>query len=138
MLPNWYVTYIFFTEQLPECYESNRMLKRQHAGHSGNDSFHHYFGLVRDCPQKAPGCLRNPTHLVHCTVEFSSFLSSKLKHPLSPVSAFFSQGPGHSLGSQGKGSTGDRCGQVQPFGDLPPYLLVDDLHQATLLCHQLV
>ena len=39
----------------------------------------------------------------------------------------------HILGSQHEGSTGDGCGQVQSFGNLPPRLLVDYLHQAALL-----
>ena len=35
-----------------------------------------------------------------------------------------------------EGSAGDARGQVQSLGDLPPQLLVDDLHQAALLRHQ--
>lgn len=44
----------------------------------------------------------------------------------------------HLLGAQREGGAGDGCGEVETFGDLPPDLLVDDLHQASLLCHQLV
>lgn len=44
----------------------------------------------------------------------------------------------NSLRAQGEGGAGDGGGQVKAFGDLPPDLLVDDLHQPTLLRHQLV
>ena len=43
-----------------------------------------------------------------------------------------------SLRPEGEGSAGDGGGQVEALGDLPPDLLVDDLHQASLLRHQLV
>ena len=43
---------------------------------------------------------------------------------------------GHLLGAQREGSAGDGRGQIQSLGDLSPQLLVDDLHQAALLCHQ--
>lgn len=44
----------------------------------------------------------------------------------------------NSLRAQGEGGAGDGGGQVKAFGDLPPDLLVDDLHQPTFLSHQLV
>lgn len=44
----------------------------------------------------------------------------------------------NSLRAQGEGGAGDGGGQVKAFGDLPPDLLVDDLHQPALLGHQLV
>lgn len=47
-------------------------------------------------------------------------------------------GPPNSLRAQGEGGAGDGGGQVKAFGDLPPDLLVDDLHQPALLGHQLV
>lgn len=46
--------------------------------------------------------------------------------------------PGHLLSPEGEGGAGDGCGQVQAFGDLPPDLLIDDLHQAPLLCDQFI
>lgn len=42
------------------------------------------------------------------------------------------------LGAEGKGSAGDGCGEVETFGDLSPDLLVNDLHQASLLRHKRV
>lgn len=44
----------------------------------------------------------------------------------------------HLLGAQCEGGAGDGRGEVEAFSDLPPDLLVDDLHQASLLRHQLV
>lgn len=44
----------------------------------------------------------------------------------------------HLLGAQREGGAGDGRGEVETFCDLPPDLLVDDLHQASLLRHQLV
>lgn len=44
----------------------------------------------------------------------------------------------HPLGAQREGGAGDGRGEVETFGDLPPDLLVDDLHQASLFRHQLV
>lgn len=42
------------------------------------------------------------------------------------------------LCAQGERCTGDGGGQVQSLCDFPPDLLVDDLHQAPLVRHQLV
>lgn len=42
------------------------------------------------------------------------------------------------LCAEGEGGAGDRGGQVQAFGDLPPDLLVYHLHQTSLLSHQLI
>lgn len=44
----------------------------------------------------------------------------------------------HLLGAESESCAGDGCGQVETFGDLPPDLLVDNFHQASLLCHKLV
>lgn len=44
----------------------------------------------------------------------------------------------HLLGAEREGGAGDRCGEVEAFGDLSPDLLVDDLHQASLLRHQFI
>lgn len=113
-------------------------MRQQHTGDAWEGALSGLLRLGRDSSQKAPGPFRNSAHLVHYTVEFPSFLSSRLKHPLSPALASFPQGSGHSLGPQGEGGAGDGRGQVQAFGDLPPDLLVDDLHQAPLLRHQLI
>ena len=67
-----------------------------------------------------------------------SFLPCLKVNSLLQASAAFLQGAGHSLGPQGEGGAGDGRGQVQAFGDLSPDLLVDDLHQAPLLRHQLI
>lgn len=42
------------------------------------------------------------------------------------------------LCAQGERCTGDGSRQVQSLCDFSPDFLVDDLHQAPLLCHQLV
>lgn len=42
------------------------------------------------------------------------------------------------LCAQGESCTGDGGRQVESLCDFPPDLLVDNLHKATLLCHQLV
>lgn len=42
------------------------------------------------------------------------------------------------LCAQGERCTGDGGRQVQSLCDFSPDFLVDDLHQAPLLCHQLV
>lgn len=44
----------------------------------------------------------------------------------------------HLLCAQGKGCTGDGSGKVETFGDFPPDLLVNNLHQASFLCHKLI
>lgn len=46
--------------------------------------------------------------------------------------------PRDLLGSKRERGTGDGGGQIKAFGDLPPDLLVDDLHQPSLLGHQFV
>lgn len=45
---------------------------------------------------------------------------------------------GNLLGAERKGCAGNGCGEVETFGDLSPDLLVNDLHQASLLRHQRV
>lgn len=44
----------------------------------------------------------------------------------------------HLLCAEGKGCAGDRCGEVETFGYFPPDLLVNNFHQASLLCHKLI
>lgn len=43
-----------------------------------------------------------------------------------------------SLCAQSEGGTGDGSGEVQALGYLPPYLLIDDLHQASFFRDELV
>lgn len=54
------------------------------------------------------------------------------------VELFCHKAQRHLLGAEGEGCTGDGGGEVEAPGDLPPDLPVNDLHQAALLCHQLV
>ena len=42
------------------------------------------------------------------------------------------------LGAEGEGGRGDGGGEAEPLDDLLPLLLVDHLHQAALLHHQVV
>lgn len=45
---------------------------------------------------------------------------------------------GHLLGAEGESCAGNRRGEVETFGDFPPDLLVNNLHQPPLLRHQLI